>query len=219
MFRSKIKVILLSGSLFVLLTTLTSGCLLLRYSPDNENSVGLFKIAYNISFGKKTFFRFYSPVRENERGYIPKEVNQFLIQKIENTNDESELSALIDFYALQANGYRIGYLFHISEQAKIKVASQLVKELANEENLGGKLMMLEEIRTGKLLGKGSYSIEVVNQPEFSTVEEYGKWFDEQAAPIVKTKYQEWWNSNLSWEEKKKINPLEGTNIKVSHCCG
>jgi hypothetical protein len=86
--------------------------------------------------------------------------------------------------------------------------------------------LLEEIRRGKSLGKGDISIKGMSKPEFTTLEEdkiwrknYEVWFNEQLKTIGKTKYQEWWNSNLSWEEKKKINPLDGTNIKVSECCG
>lgn len=219
MFCSKIKLILLFSISLLLLSFLTSGCLLLRYLPDNEISITLFKAVYNLPFGKKTFLEFYSPGREDVRGKVPVEINQFLIQKIETTNDENEISAIVHFYALQANAHRIGYIYHISEEAKMKVTNQLIKELNDESNLGGKLMMLEEIRTGKRLGKGSFGIEGLNHPNFSTLEEHREWFDKQSARIVKTKYQEWWTSNLSWEEKKKINPLQDTNIKVSQCCG
>jgi len=219
MFRSKIKLILLSIASLFLLTLLTSGCLLLRYLPDNEISITLFKTVYSLPIGKKSFLEFCSPVRKNESGHLPKEINQFLISKIETTNNENEISAIVNFYALQASGHRIGYIYNISEEAKIKVINQLIKEFDNESNLGGKLMMLEEIRVGKGLGKGSFSIEGTNKPKFSTLEEYKQWFDEQSAPIIKIKYQEWWNSNLSWEEKKKINPLQDTNIKISECCG
>ena len=219
MFRSKIKLILLSTALLFLLTLLTSGCLLLRYLPSNELSITLFKTVYNLPIGKKTFLEFYSPVRKNESGHLPKEIHQFLVNKIETTNNENEFSAILNFYALQASGHRIGYLHNISEEAKIKAIDQLIKEINEKSNLGGKIMMLEEIRTGKNLGKGSFSIETTNQPKFSTVEEYGKWFDEQSALIIEAKYHEWWNSNSSWEEKKKINPLQDTNIKVSECCG
>jgi len=219
MVGSKIKVFLISSILLILLTLLTSGVLLLRYLPDNKAGVVLFKTVYSLPLNKKAFLEFYSPVRENSTGYIPIKVNQFLIQKLEDTNDENEISAIVNFYALQASGHRLGYLFHISGQAKIKIIGQLIKELDDEETFGGKLMLLEELRTGKRLGKGSFTIEGINYPKFSTPREFRKWFSEQFAPTVKTKYQQWWNSTLSWEEKKKINPLEGTNIKVSECCG
>ncbi len=120
MFHPKIKLILLSVTSLFVLTLLTSSCLLLRYLPDNEVSIALFKSVYSLPFGKKTFLEFYSPAREDARGYISVEVNQFLIQKIENSTDESEISAIVNFYAIQASEHRIGYLLHISEQAKIR---------------------------------------------------------------------------------------------------
>jgi len=219
MVRSKTRVILFFVTLLILLTFLTSGCLLLRYLPDNEVGVVLFKFVYRLPLNRKYFLEFYSPVRKNSIGYVPVKVNQFLIQKLEDTNDDQEISAIVNFYALQASEHRLGYLINISEQAKIKIISQTIKELDEEENLGGKLMMLDEIRTGNRLGKGGYGIEGVSYPKFTSPEEYRKWFYEKSAPTVISKYQEWWNSNLSWGDKKKINPLEGTNIKVSQCCG
>lgn len=219
MIRSKVKLIALSIAALFLLSFLTSGILLLRYVPDNNLSIGLFKTVYILPIGKKSFLEFYSPVREYGIGYVPKEINDFLIYRIENSTDESEISAIANFYAIQASGHRIGYLINISEPAKMKLVNQLVKELDDEATLIGKLMLLEEIRTSKGLGKGSISIEGIKYPRFSTLREFDQWFYEQSAPIVIPKYQEWWNSNLSWEEKKKINPLQDTNIKVSECCG
>jgi len=219
MFRSKIKLILLSVILMFLFTGLTSGSLLLRYLPDNKAGVTLFKAVYNLPFGRETFLEFYSPMRKNEVGYVPVEVTQFLIKRLETTNDEDEISSIVHFYALQASSHRIGYLFNISEEVKTKLIIQLIEEIDDEPNLIGKLMMLEELRTSKRLGKGAVYIEGISQSKFSTAEEYRKWFYDQSASIVVKKYQEWWNSNLSWEEKRKINPLEGTGIKVSECCG
>ena len=221
MFHSKIKWICFFGAVSFLFMSLTSGILLLRFLPDEEISIGLFKTVYALPIDRKSFLEFYSPVREDNWGHISKEINDFLIYRIENSTDENELSSIAKFYAIQAIGHRLGYLINISEQSRIKLIGQLVKDLGDEGILGGKLMLLEEIRTGKRLGKGSVSIfgnEYIDQPGILTPE-YEKWFYKQAAPIVIPKYQEWWNSNLSWEEKKKINPLQDTNIKVAECCG
>lgn len=219
MVRSKIKRILFFICALLMLTCLTSSCLLLRYLPDNEYSIELFKIVYKLPVGRKSFLEFYSPARENVRGYVPVEVNQFLIQKLEVTKNENEFSAIVNFYALQASDHRLGYLLQISEQAKIKVIKQIIKDLDDEATFVGKIMMLEELRIGKSLGKGGYFIEKTNYPQFATWKEHQKWFYGQSASVVIPKYKEWWNSNLSWEEKRKINPLQETNVRVSECCG
>lgn len=219
MYHTRIKKILFCVIALLMLSLLTSGCLLLRFLPDNTVGVGLFKAVYSISLTRKNFLEFYSPVRKDAIRYVPVDVNQFLIQKIENTTDENEISAIVHFYSLQAKEHRIGYLINISESARIKVINQLIKGLDDEANLGGKLMLLEETRTDKRLGKGSVGIIGTNYLTFPTQQEYRKWFYEQSVSVVLAKYQEWWNSNLSWEEKKKINPLKNTNVGVSHCCG
>ncbi|MDQ3131922.1 MAG: hypothetical protein M3Q99_14335 [Acidobacteriota bacterium] len=216
----KIKKILLFISSVCLVFSIIFGSLFFYVFPEYPVNIAFFKVIYNVIPAKRSFLNFYSPVRRNIRsGYAPVEVNQFLINKITVSKNENEISAIVHFYAIQAEGHRIGYFDNFSEEVKPKIIQQLIKELDDNTNLSGKLMLLEEIRSNKRLGKGSVGISGMNHLAFSTIEEYKKWFNEELEKTAKSKYQEWWNLNLSWEEKKKIDPLEGTNIKVSECCG
>ena len=224
MVRSKIKLILLSVILLFLLTGLTSGGLLLRYLPDNKAGVILFKAVYSLPFGRKTFLEFYSPVRKNGVGYVPVEVTQFLIKRLEKTDEENEIAAIAHFYAIQSKKREYDIFRNVSERVKPLIIEQLIKELDDDSsNLSDKIMLLETTRTGKRIGKGAIGVNGVDTPTLSkpiNTEEGEKLFNEWLdAAGIKQKYQQWWNSSLSWEEKKKINPLEGTGIKVSECCG
>lgn len=223
MFRSKLKLILFSFlSLFVFLI-ITFCCLFLYNVPEHPVSIAVFKFSYALTPAKKSFLEWYSPARRDVHNwYVPTEVNQFLIEKLKSTGDENEISGIVHFYSVQAQSHRIGYFNKFSEEVKPKIIVQLLKELDEGNHISGKLMLLEEIRTNKQLGKGSVGFTKesgIIAKDYNSFEEYEKWFDGKAAPIVVPKYHDWWNSNLSWKEKKKINPLEGTGIEVSHCCG
>ena len=226
MFRSKFKIFITAVASIFLLLLVTFCGLFIYIFPEHPINVALFKVAYNIIPTKTSFLEFYSPKRRDiANSTIPREVDKFLCHRIENAAGE-EFSAIVNFYTFQAAGREGFCIYAASEQTREKIIDQIVRQLEDDTRLYNKIILLEEIRRGKSLGKGDISIEGMSKPYFITLEEdeiwrnnYQIWFDEQLKTIGKTKYQEWWNSNLSWEEKKKINPFAGTNIKVSECCG
>jgi hypothetical protein len=226
LFRSKLKIFITVAASIFLFLLLTFCGLFIYVFPEHPINVAIFKFTYKITPAKTSFLEFYSPKRRDvANSKIPNEVDKFLCHRIENAADE-EFSAIVNFYIIQAAGREGFCIYSTSEQTRVKIIDQIVKQLENDLRLYNKMILLEEIRLGKSLGKGDISIEGMNKPNFITLEEdeiwgkeYEKWFDEQLKTNGKTKIQEWWDSNLSWEEKKKINPLEGTNIKVSECCG
>jgi hypothetical protein len=226
MFRSKIKLFLtIAASIFLFLSLAFCGLFVYAF-PEHPINIALFKLTYNLTPAKKSFLEFYSPARRDiANGKIPNEVDKFLCQRIEKADNE-EFSAIVNFYIFQAAGREGICIYAASDRTREKIIDQIVKQSEDNSLLYKKIVLLEQVRLGKSLGKGDISIKGMNQPRFLTLEEdkrwrkeYEKWFDEQLETTGKTKLQEWWNSDLSWEEKKKINPLEGTNIEVSECCG
>ncbi len=226
MFRAKIKLVLFSVFSIIFISFLILFVSFVYYVPDTPISLAVFKTSYSLFPFKKSFLEFYSPAGRNfgVNTRSPSCINIFLLQRIETTNDESEITAITHYYTLQAKMREYDIFFNVSDRVKPLIIDQLIKDLGDvNSNLSDKIMLLETTRTGKRIGKGAIGIDGENMPNFSsstTMDEIEKWRNERiAATGVKQKYQEWWSSNLSWEEKKKINPLEGTNIKVSECCG
>ncbi len=226
MFQSQVARICLAVSLFIFFSSAFLLGAIAFYLPDTPIGLAVFETSYEAFPFKKAFLDFYSPANRNYgvNARSNYQVNEFLIQRIETTNNESEIAAIAHYYALQSKKREFDIFQNVSDRVKPIIINQLIKEFDGSSNLGGKIMLLEVTRTGKRLGKGAIGIEGENRaPNFSsslTIDEVEKLLDEK---LVKTnviqKYQEWWNLNLSWEEKKKINPLEGTSIKVSECCG
>ena len=183
--------------------------------PQSSASIAVTKLAYNLPLDKKFFLEFYSPRgRGVNAGNVPGEFAGFLCEKLEETTDESEISAIVNFYAIQPEALRL----KMSEPTKQKVMDQLIKSLGNNSNLQTKLILLEQVRSGKDLGKGTIRRKFSAKEDLSSREEWDNWW-KKALPAAKEKFQIWWNLNLSWEEKKKINPLEGTEVSIEECCG
>jgi len=224
MFRSKIKLILLSVFSLIFVSFLILFGLFVYNVPDTPVSLAMFETSYKIFPFKKSFLEFYSPADRNFGVNTRTNAvdNVFLLQRLETTNDESEIGAIAHYYALQSKKREYDIFRNVSERVKPLIIDQLIKELNDDSsNLSDKIMLLETTRTGKRIGKGAIGMTGGDSiPNSLTMDEKEKIFNNQlAATGVKQKYQQWWNSNLSWEEKKKINPLEGTGIKVSECCG
>ncbi len=226
MLRSKIKNIALIVTSLIFASLLILFGLFVYYLPDTPISFAVFKTSYSLFPFKKSFLEFYSPADRNFGFNTRTDVddNKFLLQRIETTNDESEIAAIAHYYVLQAKTRNYDIFINVSDKVKPLIINQLIKELDNENSgLGDKIMLLETTRTNKRIGKGSIWITGDNQsnyPQSLTMDERLSLLNQNLTVTgVKQKYQEWWNSNLSWKEKKKINPLEGTGIKVSSCCG
>ena len=226
MVRSKIKLILISAFSLIFISFLTLFGLFVYYVPDVPVSLAVFEISYKIFPFKKSFLEFYSPANRNFGVNIRTNTanNVFLLQRLETTKDENEIAAIAHYYALQSEKREYDIFRNVSEKVKPLIIEQLIKELNdNNSKLSDKIMLLETTRTGKRIGKGAIGVNGVDTPTLSkpiNTEEGEKLFNEWLdAASIKQKYQQWWNSSLSWEEKKKINPLEGTGIKVSECCG
>jgi hypothetical protein len=187
--------------------------------PNHPANVVLFKVLYISSFNKKPFLTFYSPSRRDvASGYIPSDVDEFLCERAESAGSD-EIEAIADFYSLQWGGRQGGCFYHVSDETAEKIANYLVSKIGDESksDVEGEIAILEEIRTQKSLGKGGLSSLSDIRP--MTPKEWSEWKYSIALPIARQRYVDWWNSPGTWTDKRKISPLAGTGINVSHCCG
>lgn len=196
------------------------------YATDTAIGFNLFKVSYTLCPFKRSFLEFYSPAQRNHGVNTRSEsnVNAFLVERIEATQDKNEISAIVHYFTFQSQTPVYDIFVNASDESKPLIVEQLINELdSNPLRLRDEIMILETTRTGKRIGKGSIHIEGENKDDYPpdlSLQERGKIFDEHLARTnASQKYHDWWNLNLSWEEKKKINPLESTGIKVSYCCG
>ncbi len=76
------------------------------------------------------------------------------------------------------------------------------------------LLIVDWLRRDKILCKAYISPREVSR-EFDE----DKWWLESGLTEVKSKYRSWWNMNLDWQEKKQVDPLAQTNIRIKENCG
>lgn len=219
MFHSKIKLLLrISGGL-ILLAVFLAVSVTIYGVPDNPAGIALFRVAYAVPLTRHSFLEFYSPQRRDVgSGYIPQEVDEFLCDRLENTMDEDELEAIVNFYALQSGGRQGDRIQKLPEATRERIAGRIIKDIEANKDLRGRFILLHEMRTGKSLGKGGLGPSPLETERPVTTEQEQAW-QRKAEAVAKEKFTEWWNSGLSWEEKKKINPLAGTIANMNYCCG
>lgn len=187
----------------------------------NPISIALFKFGYSVTPSKHSYLHFYSPLRRDvSAGYLPVEVDEFLCGNLETTQSPDEFAAIVHLYSIQAGGREGSCVYLTSDVTREKIAGLLVDGLDVEGiDLYRKIVLLEEIRRGEGLGKGQIAPSSTETEKPSSKEQWKSWIEGTALPIAKARYGEWWRSNLSWAEKKSINPLEGTRVGVYECCG
>jgi hypothetical protein len=96
----------------------------------------------------------------------------------------------------------------------------LVESLAaGDDHVRNRITLLEEIRTGRSLGKGGVGPSPLSTEHPATGEEWTRWLETKGLPTAREKFLEWGRTDLPWYQKKKINPLAGTEVGVYHCCG
>jgi hypothetical protein len=220
MFRPKFsKSLKITGSIFLFLA-LAFCSYFIYFETRHPLNIALFKFTYNILPAKKLFLETYSPRnRDVDGGYIPPEVDEFLCQRVETTNETEEIAAIANFYALQAGGREGTCIFKVSDAKREKIAAEIIRRMDDDPDLWGQMILLEQIRLGESLGKASISSKPSSEltRNIETRQDWEKWNAEHL-PGGREKFRQWWNLNLSWEEKKKIDPLADAEIVVNSCC-
>ncbi len=192
--------------------------------PRNAASVALFKAVYMVLPDTHAFLEFYSPLRRDvSGGYIPPEVDDFLCRRIESIERGDELEGIVHFYVLQVGGREGGCIYKSSDRTKEKIAASLVSSFRDDgPYLEKQIILLDLVRLGELTGKGNFGPSDLAADLPKAGESWSSWdregWENEALPIARSKYVEWWNLNLSWEERKMIDPLKGTIARVAYCC-
>jgi len=215
-----ISTCLASGIVFLVLLAF---CAFIYGVPSHPISIFLFKVGYRSSalVGRHAYLQLYSPWnRDVNAGYLPKEVDEFLCGRLRTTDNASEFAAIVDLYSAQAHGRQGDCVYRSSEEVRQKVISHLIGEFDdNPKYIAGSLILIRESQFGMGLGKGGFAPSELEPAKPKTDSEWLAWYQEKGIPIATAKYREWWNSGLTWDEKKSIDPLKGTVVQFHYCCG
>jgi hypothetical protein len=127
MFRSKIKLAVLTLGI---LGFLAFGLFIDYHAPQNPVSVALFKAVYTLTPFKYSFLEYYSPLRRDVyNGDILPEVDTFLCERLEVSDDPAEIEAIVHLYGMQTGGREGGLIQERTEKTQEKIAAEIMRQL------------------------------------------------------------------------------------------
>jgi len=181
-------------------------------SPETKLGYSLFRCVYATPISKQYLLDSYrADLWLCEGGYIPTDTDKFLCSRLEESSSDEEITAITNFYRLQANGRETMHLISISDEAKQKIIGSIMQNLDSydEWHAGQALFLVEELRSGKFIGKGSFA--PTNPKEANN---WNGWWEKRGLSKIKSLYRKWWNAQTPWSVKKSQNPLAGSGIEI-----
>ena len=206
---------------FVVVGALGAAAVFVYCDTRSPISIALFKAGYSLTPSKYYYLMFYSPARRDvSAGYLPPEGDDFLCERIEDPESDDEFAAIVNLYSIQAGGREGSCIYATSDDVREKIAQNLISHLDGEPgDVYRRIILLEEVRLGKSLGKGNIGPSSISTAQPATPEEWKAWTEGTGLPIATKKYREWWRSDSNWNNKKTIDPLDGMEVRVNSCCG
>ncbi|MCA1642906.1 MAG: hypothetical protein LC785_13375 [Acidobacteria bacterium] len=196
----------------------------LAYAAAQPNSFlryTMFRTAYSVPQTRGWMLRQYSYFLDNNNaGYMGISIERFLCSRLASNPPDAEMKAVLEFYSLRAGG-REGYgITQLPDEVRRRAIPLLLGRLDAYDNRQayGALVMVEQMRRGKIVCKAYFfprDFLKSAPPNFNERE----WWVEKGLPEAKTSFQTWWNSNVSWQEKKSADPLGSSNVMISENCG
>lgn len=180
--------------------------------PETKLGYCLFRCVYATPISKQYLLDSYrADLWLCEGGYIPTDTDQFLCSRLEESSSNKEIKAISNFYRLQANGRETENLISISDEGKQKIIGSIMQNFDNydEWHAGQALFLIEELRSGKFIGKGCFSS---TDPKESN--NWNGWWKKRGLSKIKSLYRQWWYAQTSWKVKKSQNPLAGSGIEI-----
>jgi hypothetical protein len=181
------------------------------FSPETALGYARFRVFYALTPSKVAALKSYdSNLEMVNGGYIPLNTDQFLCERLSASNSPQEKNAIIDFYVHNAGGREGQTIFRNSDADKQKAIGLLFQRLDAYDVYRSEqaMVLIESIRQGEYLGKAHLFSEKSHG-------DYETWLKESGVSQAKAKYRRWWNSPLSWSQKKRINPLEKSDMFIA----
>ena len=193
--------------------TLCAGaCFVAWMSPKSKAAYFLLRVAYASPVSKKALLQtFRSRLWEHGGGYTPPEADNFFCSRLEASASQEEIDAIASFYASQAQGRETARMMKLSDVAREKVVASIMRDLDNYDvwTRGRALLLVEELRSGKIIWKGSFA-----PTDEAQALNWTNWWQKRGAAQVTALYRKWWDSDSSWKTKQAINPLAGSGIEA-----
>lgn len=169
----------------------------------------LFRSEYALAGDKPAMLQgFRQRIWNHGGGHISEAADTFLCRRLKTSPSQSEVDAIIGFYISLANGRETMGIVALDSATRQRAIGSILRQLngMSGEEAGRALFLAEQIRSGTLIMKGGFYPMEQNFP--------ADWWEKTGRSQVEARYRAWWNANLPWPRKLKINPLRGSGIEA-----
>jgi hypothetical protein len=202
---------------FVAIVLILFGLIYAAAEPNGFLRYAFFRTAYSVSVTRAWMLQQYSNFLNNHNGgYMGEPIDTFLCSRLESNTSDSERAAVLEFYSLRAGGREGDRISKISDSSKQRAIPLLLQKVDsyNARQALGALLVIEDMRRGETIYKGGFVL-ASNEWEKASFN-FDRWWAESGLPETKAKYNRWWNMKLDWNQKKLIDPLSDSNVKVTY---
>lgn len=180
-------------------------------SPETVLGLARFKILYALTPSTVAALKNYDANLQAFNGsYIPLNADAFLCKRLSESASLKEKNAIVDFYIRKAGGREGQTIFRMPDDDKKRITTLLFQRLDayDSSRAAQTLILIESMRQGESLGKAH----LFAQKDYAN---YEIWLKQSGVPQAKAKYRRWWNSPLSWSQKKHIDPLKKSDLIIA----
>ncbi len=201
-----------SNRIFIAAVLVVGGAALLNFyafhTPKSALGQARFHLQYRAA-DKTDFADSYHAQLQQHGGYTPAGIDEFLIGRLEYTEDEHERGAITRFYCLQAGGREGDRWQSLSDAARKKVAFAVLRDWKSYSKQGarGAWLWLEELRQNRVLFKGNLIVPTGVPNGFADSVE-------KIAPVAEL-FQRWNKRYAGVPFRKRPSPLKGTPFSFS----
>jgi len=197
----------------VLSLALVGGAALLNtfalYVPKSALGWTRFHFVYERVSNRSAFLDdFHARIWEHGGGYTPPDINNFLLDRLENSADKSEQAAIVRFYCLQAGGREGDTWRRFSDSTRRRIVAIVLANWRSypPQEGGSAFVWLEELRLNTYLGKATLLVPSGKPYRFPDTLE-------KVAPVAA--FLEKWNRKYATVPIiRRPNPLAGTRYEV-----
>ncbi len=208
---------ILKSKLFYIASLCLLGALIVGngfVEPRSAVGRALFHLRYAPEHSRSSFLRSYRlSLNKYEGGYIPEEVDAFLIQRLSSCQGTPEWDAILNFQLAQSSARWGDAASQADDALKKQVIAYLMPTLETIQPRDAltKMEFIESLRRNSPLHKGGFiSRDFYDQPDLRGPSTLRR--DQLALAIGS--FRRWWGDGTEWPHNKSSNPLEGTKITI-----
>lgn len=174
----------------------------------------MFRIGYARAENRPAFLRFYTwYLRESNCGYIPTEVDEFLLRRLSHSHGTPEWSAILTFQIAQSSDRWGDAVCKADDDLKQKIIDSLIPTLTSipPSDALRTMEFIESLRRDDTIHKGGFlGRDFYDQPD----PRGPSTFRTDQFTLAVSSFQNWWGDGSRWPQNKLTDPLEGTQIKI-----